>query len=309
MLEVFKNESEWLAARKSKINSTDLAALFGLSQYKTRLALWYEKAGIHEPDFEDTQYTRWGRRLQLTVGMGICCDRGWRGEDLTLSYLSCPESGLGASMDMRVECQERGNGLLEIKTTGFFSEESGWEKTKAPIEYEFQIQGQLHLAIKDGQDLSWGAIGALDGRKNERIYFRKYDSDLGKIIDSEAKKFWQSIADNNPPPPDYLADADLLEALRPAVRAGEGVNLSLNSRAVDLVNRLSEVDSEISEARKYLKPLEDSRTRIKNELLSMMGNAEFATIGDYKISAPVYEVEERFTAGHSARRFNIKRRK
>lgn len=309
MLELFKNESEWLAAREGKINSTELAALFGLSEWKSRLRLWHEKAGLIESDFEDTNYTRWGRRLQNAVGMGICADHGWRGEDLTLAYLSCPEAGLGASMDMRVECQERGIGLLEVKTTGIFSSEAGWEKEKAPIDYEFQIQCQLHLAAKDGQDVTWGAIGALDGRKNTRVYFRKYDPELGKLIDAEAKRFWQSIKDVTPPPPDYLVDSELLEKMRPAVRIGEGKNLSNNPRACSLIEALAALDSEISEIKKTIKPLEDSRVRIKNELYSIMGNAEFATIGEYKISAPVYEVEERLTAAHSARRFNVSKRR
>lgn len=309
MLEIFKNETEWLAARKSKINSTELAAMFGLSRYKTRLQLWHEKAGLVDPEFEDTPFTRWGKRLQSVVGMGICEDRGWCGEDLSLCYLSCPETGLGASMDVRAICPDRGAGLLEIKTTGYLSEENGWTKTKAPLEYEFQIQGQLHLANKDGQDIRWGAIGVLDGRKTDHVYLREYDPALGKMFDIQARAFWDSIKENKPPSADFLADSKLLESLRPSVREGEGVNLSLNERAVNLAAGLSEIEDQIYEFKKAIKPLEDSRTRIKNELLSIMGNAETAIIGGFKVSAPSYEVEERFTAGHSARRFNLSKRR
>ena len=109
-----------------------------------------------------------GRRLQNSVALGICGDEGWKCYDLFLNYAQIKHLKIGASMDHRVVCEDRGVGLLEIKTTSFFSEQNGWEKDKAPIDYECQLQTQLHVYKANGVDFDFGAIGALDGRKNTK---------------------------------------------------------------------------------------------------------------------------------------------
>jgi len=309
MLLKFETESEWLEARARNINSTEIAALFDLSEYKSRLRLWHEKAGNVEPDFSDNQHTRWGRRLQNAVGAGLCEDHGWQGEDLTLFYLQDDKLRLGASMDIKAICRDRGEGLLEVKTTGVFSEELGWYPDKAPIDYEFQIQGQLDLAIREGLPIQWGAIGALDGRKNSRIYERKHDSRLGDLVQEEVAKFWHSVEANEPPPPDYLADAEILEILRPAVREGESVNLSREERAVNLINRYAVIKDRLAEQAEKQKESIDEMTAIKNEILDLIGNAERAIIDEYSISARLQEVDDRLVPGYSFRRFDVKKLK
>ena len=221
MLLRFENEAAWLEARKRDVTSTDVAAMLGLSPYKSRLSLWMEKAGVIEPDdLDDNPFALWGRRLQRPVAIGICEDEGWGAQDLTGLYLRDPESRLGASMDAKASGGDRGNILLEIKTTGYFGEDSGWFKDVAPIHIEFQIQTQLHLAIKDGQDIQCGCIGALSGRKETRLYFREHDAALGAMIEEEAKKFWRSIELKEPPAPDYAVDGDLIRRLQGPVDLG-----------------------------------------------------------------------------------------
>ena len=309
MLHKFENESQWLAARRENINSTDIAAIFGLSEWKTTLKLWYEKSGMIDHEFEDTPYTIWGRRLQIPVGLGICQDNGWAAEDLSLFYLCNKETRLGASMDIIAVCPDRGRGLLEIKTTTELSEKNGWYKDKAPIDYEFQMQCQMHLAAQDMQGIEWGAIAVLDGRKNTKIYFRKYDKELGDLIDKEVKKFWRSIELIEPPKPDYIADNDLLEALRGPVKINESVNLSMNNKAVDLMNKFIEYDSMILNHRAEIARFEFQKTRAKNELLEIIGNAERATIGDWTVKTRMQETEEKFIPAHSFRRFDVSKTK
>ena len=304
MLQKFETEFEWLAARAPNVNSTELAAMFGLSQYKSRFTLWCEKAGLNAPDFEDTPFTEWGKVLQVPVGMKLCKDRGWQGFDLTGYYLSCTALRLGASMDLRAVSDE-GDGLLEIKVAERLSEEAGWTAAQAPVEYEFQIQGQMHSAIKDGQDIRWGGIGYLAQRQKSGVMHRLYDADLGKMIDIEVAEFWRSIVANEPPPPDYLADAALLEKLRGPLRDGDRIILTGNERAAQLLDSIRTLKELKKPLKSELKRIETEQKKAENEFLQLMGRNEIAYIGDYRVKAKIQKREDTVTYGSSFRRFDI----
>lgn len=309
MLIKFENETEWLAARAKDLTSTQFAALFGLGRYKSRLRLWHEKAGLVEDEFQENDATLWGKRLQVAVGMGICEDQGWEGFDLTGYYYTEPEIRIGSSMDLRVYNTREGSGLLEVKTAEDFSEEQGWTKDRAPIDYEFQLQGQMHLANLNGEAISWGAIGTLGRRQKVRIYRREYDAKLGRMIENEARDFWESIRKNQPPRPDYTVDGPLLDQIKKSIRSGDVCNLSTNNRAVVLMADYMTDEDTLAAAREKIKAIEKKREAIRAEILDVMGKNEVAIIGDFQVRARVQEVEEKVINGYSFRRFDISKRK
>lgn len=305
----FQNEKEWLEARKEDVTSTDVAALFGLNPRKSRYQLWAEKSGLVENDFQENTYTRWGRRLQIPVGMGICEDEGWMGYDMTGVYIRHPSLNLGSSYDVHAECRDRGKINLEVKVAESFSEEMGWTKTVAPLAYEFQMQTQLHAAASNGEPFDVGCIGTLGRRQATRLYFREYDAGLGAIIDEEVDKFWKSVADADPPTPDFSLDGPLLDRLARPARMGESCNMSLNNRAVELINSWDALEIEAKPARKTLQEIEQKKNSIKSEIQSMMGVAETAIIGDFIVSAKEQLVDEKFVNEYRFRRFDVKKRK
>lgn len=309
MLLKFETETEWLAARAKDVTSTEIAALFGLSPWKSRLRLWHEKKGTVESDFVDNDPAKWGRRLEIPVALGICEDNGWEGESLFGFYFTQPDLRLGTSMDVRAISRDEGPGLLEVKIPDDLSEDGGWFEDRAPIPYEFQIQTQLHLAAKDGHDIRWGRIGALGRRKATRLYRREYDRDLGAMIDAEVAAFWASIEANEPPKPDFAMDAEILEALRQPIRSGDVINLSQNNRAVELAHDYQTLRDVIAPYKAHITETEAKMKAIQAELHSMIGRNETAIVGDFQIGARVQEVEEGIRHGYTFRRFDFKQRK
>lgn len=305
----FETEAEWLAQRSKDITSTEVAALLGISTYKSRFRLWQEKAGHIESDFEDSPHTRWGRRLQNTIALGICEDNGWQCNDLTLYYVQHPSLRLGASMDQKILCPKRGVGLMEVKSTSYFSEEMGWGKADGPLEYETQLQTQLDLAFKNGSTFDFGVLAALDGRKTTKLYFRGHEKKFGEVLEREVDSFWESIEKDQPPAPDYLVDEPIIHALMPKTRAGEGKNLSNDQKAKDLIAMWSDAEREIATFRPEIKRLENIKKACKNQLLEMVGNAEFVTIGNIRITTRESETEDTVKYSTKTRRFDVRKLK
>lgn len=305
----FDNEQQWLGVRSKDLTSTEVASLLGVSKYKSRFKLWQEKSGNIEPDFEDNPFTIWGRRLQIPVALGISEDNGWTCNDLTLYYAQHDTIRLGASMDHKIVCPKRGIGLMEVKTTAFFSKDNGWIGSEAPIEYECQLQTQLHLAKINGSSFDFGVIAALDGRKDTKTLFRKYDPAFGELLEREAALFWESIQNNYPPDPDYIADDDLINKMLPEPRAGEKIILTGNPEAEAALEEWKAADKDLREINSKTRPLESRKKAAKNKILSLSKNAEIVIIGDTKITTRKQVTEDRFIYGSEFRRFDLSERK
>lgn len=309
MLLKFNNETEWLEARKSDITSTDVAALFGLHPYKSRLKLYYEKIGELEVDFEDNDLTKWGRRFQIPVAMGICEDNGWEGFDLTGYYFRDEKRKTGASLDVKAVCPKLGVGNLEVKVAESFSEDMGWTKTTVPIHYEFQIQSQMNEAAKNGTPFDWSMFGTLGTRQKIRLYPRQYDAELGAIMDNEAEIFWKSVEDRIPPKPDYTVDLRLIEKFIKSVRAGDIINLSTDNRACALIEEYYILREEKRNLQRQADKIGESMEAIQAELIEKIGRNEKAKIGEYIINTKQIVVEDKVVYGHTRRNFTVSKQK
>ncbi len=302
MLLDFHTEQDWLEARKRDVTATEVAALFGLHPFKSRLRLWQEKRGDIEVEFVESDQAKWGRRLQIPIAMGICEDRGWSGEDLTGYYFRHDARRLGASPDVKAEHDDWGRICMEIKLVDFMREADGWFKDRAPLHYEFQLQTQMHLGTGY---FDCGCIGALGQRQAARVMMREYDAEVGAMIDEEVDGFWQSIENNVAPAPDYAVDGPLLERLRRPQINGWVINLSTNNRAVDLIQSYALLEAERKPLREQLKEIEAAQDMIKNEIHDMMGENEIALIGEYQVGARVQEVLGDWRDGYTFRRFDV----
>jgi putative phage-type endonuclease len=309
MLLFFNSYEEWLAARREDITSTEVAALFGLDPRKSRRRLWHEKRGDIEPDFVDSEPAKWGRRLQSAIGQYICEDEGWQDpQDLTGYYYRHDDRRLGCSLDFECLDQEE-RIILEVKQSGRVSKEEGWGPNRAPLRYEFQIMTQMHLAIREGNADS-GAIGTLVGGNRTLVFRRKYDREVGAMIDSEVDSFWRSIETNTPPDPDFLVDAPILERLQGSLlELGDVLDLSRNNRAVYLMESIAELKAALKPLAEQAEDIQDRMKAAQAEIHSMMGAHENAIIGDYQVTARKQEVAGKYVHPYSWRRFDFKTRK
>lgn len=289
-----KTREEWLAARESDVTATDAAALFGVSPYATPFELFHRKAGNLAVEFEPTERMRWGNRLQDAIARGLCEDNGWRIiSDHPFLYVRSERFvGMGASPDYVVLCPTRGVGLLEIKNVDKFVAKDEWADDEAPVHIEMQLQHQLECA-----GFAWGAIGGLVGGNESNVIIRERDEEVGTEIGNRVTDLWRRVRDNDPPPPDFLADFDAIRRLYKHADVGKVLDLTGGNEGpgvTETAERLAALCKAERSATTAAKNAKEDRERAQAEILTIIEDAETVTgVAGFRIRAATQYREAR----------------
>ena len=199
------NRTEWLQRRKAGIGGSDVAALLGVSPWKTPLDVYYDKIGA-EKDEPETEAMRIGTELEDYVARSYERETGLKvvrfntllqkGHSIgNLDRIVIPEGEKIAAHQGEL----RTDRFLECKTSS--SEE--WEEV--PEHYLAQVQHYLGLDDK----LQHADVAALflGFGKSFRIYRVEKDADLIKAMQTAVEKFWaEHVEKRIPPAPTCEAD-------------------------------------------------------------------------------------------------------
>ena len=259
------DKAHWLNMRMQDVTSTDCAALFGLSPYRTAFELWHEKAAGVAESFAPNERMLWGNRLESAVAYGIAEDEGWQVEPLK-AYMRDPAARLGSSFDFAVDHPTKGPGLLEIKVVDAMIYRNAWRddgagNIEAPEHIELQLQHQLAVT-----GFEWGAIGALVGGNSTKVVLRERDEAIGNAIRVKVAQFWDSIQTKTPPPIDYVRDADMIAQLYASANADEVLDVTGDANIESMVRLYQQLGADIDQR-------EDQRKAIKAQLLELAGTA------------------------------------
>lgn len=204
-----ESEEQWLAERAKDVTSTEVSALYGLSPYKTEFELFHEKRDGIRVKFAANERMKWGNRLESAIAHGAAEDQGWQIAKLNV-YMRDPMYRIGSSFDFEILSSANGKGILEVKNVDRLQYQRGWVddgegNIEAPEHIELQIQHQMEIA-----GYEWTALVALVGGNEQKIIYRNRDKEIGKDIRAKVAQFWERIATNTPPSPDYSADAEFI---------------------------------------------------------------------------------------------------
>lgn len=290
----FDNEADWLRAREQDVTSTEVSALFGCSPYATEYELFHRKTGVLPDSFEDNDRTRWGRRLEGAIAEGMAEDLGLIVEPFK-TYIRIPDLRIGSSFDFKIVglrdgwsgsddtyrrlFEQHGPGVMEIKNVDGLAFRRGWidgEELEAPPHIELQAQHQLEVS-----EFGWVVIAPLINGNTPRPSFRLRDAAIGEAIREKVAQFWQRIADNNPPEPDFAADAEAVARMY-MNNNGESADMSGD-------NYLAGLCAEYAEAGETKSQAEKRRDALKAEILTIIGEYAKVTASGFKISAGTVE--------------------
>lgn len=189
----------WLAARRTGIGGSDMAAVMGLSKWTTPLAVYLDKIGEADPAPE-SEPMRWGKLLESVVRQEYCNQTGQVVRDAGLLRDPRHPWRIGT-----VDGITEGGHVAECKCT---RNGAGWgEPGTDDIPEHIVIQVQHYMALT-GLDVA--DVAVLIGGNDFRIYCVRLDPIAYGKITAAGAEFWQRVQDRNPPDPISVADAKAL---------------------------------------------------------------------------------------------------
>lgn len=189
---VIQGSPEWLLYRKSKITSTDMAAIMNLSPWVTAVDLWREKVGLKPPPVMTAPMQR-GRDHEDDARLMAIDELGLHFTPEVVVSDDAP--WLMASLD---GMSDNGQCLIEIKTP----QPHNFEKTEVePIPKHYYIQMQAAMAACDG--IAKMCHYCVYSPELGRLNIRPVERDEAMISDiiEQSRIFWRRIREFDCPPP------------------------------------------------------------------------------------------------------------
>ena len=197
-------QDEWQEYRSKQhgIGGSDIAAVLGINQYKSKRRLWAELTGaVERQDLSDNQAVKMGHKLEPIVADLFAEETGftvrrnnWILQHDTIDYLY-------ANLDREVILPDGSRAVLECKTANARMAKY-WQEDTIPREYMAQVQFYLMITgykkafiavLIGGVDFDYWEID-----RNENIIAE---------LESAAADFWQLVETNTTPAPDGSKDA------------------------------------------------------------------------------------------------------
>lgn len=261
------DKPSWLAARRDGIGSSDAAAVLAVSPYQSPLQVYAEKLQIVEPDDTEIERMEWGLLLEepIAARYRVVTGRALVDPGRFTIQRSRTRPFMQATLDRDIlPIDDRGPGLLEIKTTGHYKADE-WEDGP-PLLYQVQVQHQLAVT-----GYQWGSLAVLIG--GQRLVWadvERNDRFIALLIERE-EEFWGRLLRHEPPSADASeATKDILAKLYPT---DTGATVALPGDAVAW-------DIQRLEAIEELKIAEEKKRMAENLLKAHIGEAAFGVLPD-----------------------------
>lgn len=268
-------EADWLKLRKSYIGASEVAAVLGLSKYRSAFGVYADKVLDVSDDLSGNIHIEFGNwmepHIRAEFPKRFLKEEGIEIEAIAYPYmLQHPEyEFLSVNLDGLVIHPEYGVGVIEIKTAGEFQAKE-WLDDELPEQYYAQIQQELSIT-----GLDYAYVVALVGKRLIWKFIPR-NNDFIFVMTDLLIGFWNDhILTQEPPlPAGYDNDTEILKKLYGSEQSGTVVEM--HDRQADY-DRYKEIASEI-------KMLSQEQEAIKQAFMQTMGEAEVGFIGSKKVT-------------------------
>ena len=187
----------WLEERRKGIGGSDVAAIMGISPWKTAFQIYQEKRG-EVKDWKGSPQMDWGKRMEPAIRQWYSdqTGRSVRLPDKIMYHKEYPF--MLASLDGYTDDDR----VVEIKTARHSKDWGEPGTNQIPESYMCQVQ---HYLMVTGFGVADVAVSV--GGGSPELYEVPADPELQQLILEACKEFWQRVLDGNPPEPVTFSDA------------------------------------------------------------------------------------------------------
>lgn len=256
--------------RHKYIGGSDIAAIMGMSRWKTPLKLWAEKTQkLPAPDLSNVEAVEMGTELEQFVADMFTKKTGKAVRKAPKEYVHKDYPYMHAHIDRLVTGSEE---LLECKTASFFKKDE-WENDEIPQEYILQVMWYLGIT---GRKV--GHIAVLIGGQSFKYKQIEFDAELFNTMVEAAKEFWNCVETDTPPA--VMADDD--ETLKEMYSDSNEVMIELYPDSEETkiaMETLEEKVAYLQEVKAHIKSLEAEKKEIETGIKDIIkGNLGIKTL-------------------------------
>lgn len=286
--------NEFLAGRKAGIGGSDIAAIVGLSKFRTPYDVWADKTGASEPESDDDKpWLYWGQVLEDVVAREYGLRTGAKVQRVNAQLIYPAWGRAIANIDRAVVNPDiAGNvrwkdgrlttdRILECKTANGFAA-SLWGpdgSDEIPETYLCQVQWYMGITGASHADLA-----VLIGGNDYRTYTIEAHPELFSDLLTEAAAFWKLVEEGIAPDPQTVADAQSRWSQH--VKGKSHIASGAAARAVD----------DLAEVREQVADLKKREDELKLIIMADMQDAETLTDMGEPIATWKTQTSERLDA-------------
>jgi len=250
------DRASWLKHREADVTASVAGALLGIHEYVTPYALWALKTGRLAADPEESEPMQRGRLLEPVAIQLMREEHPEWGIEQPGIYLRDTEARIGATPDCLVTCPKRGLGNVQIKSVEASIFRKKWHTDDGMLEPPLWIvvQSIIEAALSGAQ---WAAVAPLVvsyGLEMPIIEIPLHAGIMDRLRNAVAE-FWQMVADNKEPDPDYGRDGATIARLYEADHGTE-VDLSSDNHLPILIDERDVLKAEIKSREERVKEID-----------------------------------------------------
>lgn len=272
------DRATWLSERRKGLGGSDVAAMLGLSKYRSPYQLWLDKTG-RSGDDEAGEAAYWGNTLEDIVAKEFAKRNGVKVQrvkdlikhpEIDFAFANIDRAVINPDISGNVRIKNGAlttDQILECKTANqFLQNQWGDDAESIPDYYLTQCQWYLGNTQTDICHLA-----VLIGGQKFKQYKITRDDELISILHDEAKTFWHDfVLADNPPDPTTIDDC-----LHRWARHTDG-------KVIDADQSLIELITEYKEMKAVLKDGEAEADALKLEIVKRIEDAECVVIDGNK---------------------------
>ena len=203
--------ADWLKARKQGLGGSDIAAVLGLSPWRTPLDVYLDKTG-QTPDLEPNEAMHWGTVLEDVVARHYAETTGHTVQRVNTLLRHPKYDWMLANLDRAIvqpgsrarwdgEKLAGAEGVLEVKTASAYKADE-WTGESLPVYYTTQVL--WYMAVTS---LPYADVAVLIGGNHYEQRRVEFDPELARDIRERCEAFWcRHVLAGLPPEPVNAAD-------------------------------------------------------------------------------------------------------